>query len=59
MKSKWWYVVMFVIGFGIHEAGYYQGKRAADRYYAEHPVTLIQPLKLRAPEPAASVEEPR
>lgn len=37
-------------------AGYVNGKRDADRYYAEHPVTLIQPLKLRAPEPVASLE---
>lgn len=29
--------------------GYFEGKHAADRYYAEHPVTLIQPLKYRVP----------
>lgn len=39
--------------------GYITGKRAADHYYAEHPVTLIQPIKLRAPEPVASIEEPK
>lgn len=48
---------VLVVAYWIGRAGYELGKHDADRYYAEHPVTLIQPIKLRAPDPVASIEE--
>ena len=56
------YVVMIalIVVYGFFHA-YYDGKHAADRYYAKQgcAVTLIAPVKYRVPAPQAKIEQPK
>lgn len=72
MRSRHVGAIFFFLGIFGYINGYYDGKRAADRWYAKHQpvattqqivtcsgVTLIDPITVRTTAPVASVEEPR
>jgi hypothetical protein len=53
-------ILGFIVAvYWIGRAGYDLGKHDADRYYAEHPVTLIAPMTYRVLAPQAQIEQPK